>query len=145
VDFSATDAYSNAGVSDNLTNFTSLPPPANIATLSLDGDGDYVVVPDNSSLHTSDAFTVEAWIYINEHVFAAPVIWKGEMIGWGPKYTYRVCTMPDGGMTWGACVEEMEGWFHTVRCGTQQRNVVSCCGNSRWHYRESLCQWNRGR
>lgn len=89
------------------------------------GDGDYVEVPDNPTLHTADAFTVEAWININEHVDHAPVIWKGEMIGWGPNYTYRIATIPVDGLTWGACVEEIEGWFTT-------RGVVSDKG--KWYH-----------
>lgn len=31
--------------------------------LSLDGDGDYVEVPDSTSLHIENQITMEAWVY----------------------------------------------------------------------------------
>jgi len=35
------------------------------STLSLDGDGDYVTVPDSSTLRLSGAFTISAWVKLN--------------------------------------------------------------------------------
>ena len=50
--------------------------PAQNQVLSLDGDGDYVIVPDSPSLNPSSALTLEAWI--KPHALTGEFIAKDE-------------------------------------------------------------------
>ncbi|KAA3657835.1 MAG: LamG domain-containing protein [Calditrichaeota bacterium] len=45
--------------------------------LALDGDGDYVVIPDSPSLDMPNSFTITAWIFLNEYTEWASVVTKG--------------------------------------------------------------------
>jgi len=81
--------------------------------LSFDGVDDYVEIPDHPSLHLPEGMTIAAWINVNVGVNHAAVAWKGEMIGWGANFSWRVATTSDTGMTWGRCVEGAEEYFAT--------------------------------
>lgn len=45
--------------------------------LALDGDGDFVQVPDAPSLDMTDGLTIAAWIYLDEYTDWASVVTKG--------------------------------------------------------------------
>jgi hypothetical protein len=68
--------------------------------LDFDGDGDGVTVADNASLQLPDSLTLACWIFARTGVDHGAVAWKGEMIGWGANFNYRIATTGDG-LTWG--------------------------------------------
>lgn len=80
--------------------------------LDFDGDGDGVIIDDNASLQMADALTVAAWIYPRVGVDHGGVVWKGEMVGWGPNFNYRIATTGDG-LTWGTTSGGDENYFAT--------------------------------
>jgi len=61
-----------------------------------------------------DAFTVGAWINVRaaaaDH---AGIVWKGEKIGWGFEYNYRIAETTGPGLTWGTCTADAENYFAT--------------------------------
>jgi hypothetical protein len=81
--------------------------------LSFDGVDDYVEIPDHPSLHLPEGLTVAAWMNVNVGGNHAAVCWKGEMIGWGANFSWRIATTSDTGMTWGRCAEGAENYFAT--------------------------------
>ncbi len=78
-----------------------------------DGKDDGVTVPDSASLQLPDALTVAAWIYVRKFVDHAGVCWKGEKIGWGANFNWRIATTGDG-LTWGTTTGGTENWFATA-------------------------------
>ncbi len=80
--------------------------------LDFDGDGDGVTVADNASLQLPDAFTVACWIKARTGVDHGGVVWKGEKIGWGANFNYRIATTGDG-LTWGTTSGGDENYFAT--------------------------------
>ena len=90
--------------------------------LKFDGTDDYVEVPDSPSLHLPEGLTVAAWINVNVSGNHAAICWKGEKIGWGPNFSWRVAVNTGNNMTWGRCVEGGEKYFATgdVLPGTGQ-------------------------
>ncbi|MBC8231984.1 LamG domain-containing protein [bacterium] len=82
--------------------------------LSFDGVDDYVEIPDHPSLHLPEGMTIAAWINVNVGVNHAAVAWKGEMIGWGANFSWRVATTSDTDLTWGRCTEGAENYFATA-------------------------------
>ncbi|MFQ6040846.1 MAG: LamG domain-containing protein [Candidatus Poribacteria bacterium] len=82
--------------------------------LSFDGQkGSYVEVPDDKSLQQENALSVSAWIYVRQGKNHSAIAFKGEKIGWGDLYMFRVATTSNTGMTWGVCWPGTEGWFAT--------------------------------
>jgi len=47
------------------------------SALSLDGDGDYVVIQDDPSLDMTNGFTIAAWIYLESYTEWASLVTKG--------------------------------------------------------------------
>lgn len=82
------------------------------ACLDFDGDGDGVTVADNASLQLPDALTVAAWIFPRTGVDHGGICWKGEKIGWGANFNYRIATTGDG-LTWGTTSGGNENYFAT--------------------------------
>ena len=82
--------------------------------LKFDGVDDYVQIPDDKSLHLPEGLTVTAWINVTVGGDHAAICWKGEMIGWGANFSFRICTTSDTDMTWGRCVEGAEKYFATA-------------------------------
>jgi len=90
--------------------------------IEFDGIDDYIEIPDDESFHLPDGLTVAAWINVNVAGDHAAICWKGEMVGWGANFSWRVCTTSDTGMTWGRCSTGSENYFATggVLPGTGQ-------------------------
>lgn len=90
--------------------------------IEFDGIDDYIEIPDDESFHLPDGLTVAAWININVGGDHAAICWKGEKIGWGANFSWRVCTTSNTGMTWGRCIPGGEKYFATgdVLPGTGQ-------------------------
>ncbi len=90
--------------------------------IEFDGIDDYIEIPDDESFHLPYGLTVAAWININVGGDHAAICWKGEQIGWGANFSWRVCTTSDTGMTWGRCRAGSEDYFATsdVLPGTGQ-------------------------
>jgi hypothetical protein len=82
--------------------------------LSFDGVDDYVEIPDHPSLHLPEGMTIAAWMNVNVGNNHAAIAWKGEMVGWGANFSWRVCTTSDTDMTWGRCTEGAENYFATA-------------------------------
>ena len=61
---------------DNLSSYLKASQAGGYA-LYFDGDGDYVMVPDDASLDLTDAFTIAAWINIETYVEWASIVTKG--------------------------------------------------------------------
>jgi hypothetical protein len=89
--------------------------------LDFNGD-DGVEIPLSPVLELPNAFTVACWIYPratkdaagNDH---AGVVWKGSLIGWGTDvYNYRIATVDDAGITFGACGGGVESHFKDSVC-----------------------------
>ena len=80
--------------------------------LDFDGDGDGVTVADDPSLQLPDALTVACWIKARTGADHGGVVWKGEMIGWGANFNYRIATAGDG-LTWGT-TSAGENYFATA-------------------------------
>jgi hypothetical protein len=80
--------------------------------LDFDGDGDGITVPDDPSLQLEDALTVVCWIKARTGVDHGGICWKGEMIGWGANFNYRMATT-GGGLTWGTTSGGSENYFAT--------------------------------
>jgi len=77
-----------------------------------DGKDDGVTVPDHASLQLPDALTVACWINVRKFVDHAGVCWKGEKIGWGANFNWRIATTGSG-LTWGTTTGGSENWFAT--------------------------------
>jgi hypothetical protein len=89
--------------------------------MDFNGD-DGIEIASSSSLELPNAFTVACWVYPratkdaagNDH---AGVVWKGSLIGWGSDvYNYRVATVDDAGITFGACGGGVESHFKDSVC-----------------------------
>jgi hypothetical protein len=96
---------SNQGETDLYFNIVGGFSSTNIA-LQFDGIDDYVEVLDNVSLQLPTYFTVEAWGYIKslpppgyDHI---PIVWRGNNIGWGNDYHFRIASREGGLVTWGS-------------------------------------------
>lgn len=58
------------------------------------------------------AHTVSYWLYVREGRDHSGV-WKGDKVGWGANFTFRMVTTSSTGLTWGTCSEGAENWFAT--------------------------------
>lgn len=71
--------------------------------------------PHSGSLSTTGAITAEAWAYIESGQPTPdhnPVFWKGNQIGWGANYNFRIAVKEGTNtMTWGVTCGGTEGYF----------------------------------
>ncbi len=82
--------------------------------IDLDGVDDYVEVPNDASMNSmATSFTASAWVFVRGAGDHAGIVWKGEMIGWGENFLFRIATTSDVNLTWGATIPGTEGWFAT--------------------------------
>ena len=58
-------------------------------------------------------FTVGYWLFVRQGRDHSGV-WKGEKVGWGAFFTFRMVTTNDTSMTWGTCSGGTENWFATA-------------------------------
>lgn len=58
------------------------------------------------------AHTVSYWLYVREGRDHSGV-WKGEKVGWGANFTFRMVTTSSNNLTWGTCSGGAENWFAT--------------------------------
>ena len=56
--------------------------------------------------------TVSYWLFVREGRDHSGV-WKGEKVGWGANFTFRMVTTSSTNMTWGTCSGGAENWFAT--------------------------------
>ncbi len=82
--------------------------------IEFDGIDDYIEIPDDDSLHFPEGLTVTAWINVKVSGDHAAVCWKGEKIGWGANFSWRIATATGNNMTWGRCVTGSEKYFATT-------------------------------
>jgi len=76
------------------------------SALSFDGNGDYVDIADNAALQLPWALTVTAWvypIYDGGDYYVDVVAVKGQNVGWGPQFNYRIAMETSNLYTWGVC------------------------------------------
>ncbi|MBM3214209.1 LamG domain-containing protein [Candidatus Poribacteria bacterium] len=82
--------------------------------VDLNGKDAFVEVPHSASMDKmANAYTVSAWAKIRKGGDHSAIVFKGEKIGWGPNFLFRLATTSDTNLTWGACVAGVEGWFAT--------------------------------
>ena len=83
--------------------------------LDVDGSADTrmdVVFNADLEAAVSGPHTIAYWLYIREGVDHAGV-WKGEKVGWGAFFTFRILTTSSTGLTWGTTTGETQNWFAT--------------------------------
>ena len=86
--------------------------------LWFNGVDQYVTVPSSASLEISGDLSVVGWMNVtvgNDH---SAICWKGQGIGWGPRFSWRIATTTDTNITWGRTdgndlFEGAELWFAT--------------------------------
>jgi hypothetical protein len=81
--------------------------------LDFNGKTDGIDIADSESMQLADALTVAAWINIRKLTDQGGICWKGEKIGWGANYNYRISTTADGGIVWGTTTKKIEFYFST--------------------------------
>ncbi|MHC4396823.1 MAG: LamG-like jellyroll fold domain-containing protein [Planctomycetota bacterium] len=84
--------------------------------LSFDGNGDYVDIADNTALQLPSALTVTAWvypIYDGGDYYVDVIAVKGQNVGWGPQFNYRIAMENSNLYTWGVCKSGSELFFHS--------------------------------
>jgi hypothetical protein len=69
--------------------------------LWFNGTDQYISVPDSPSLQIPGDLTVAAWMNVTVGNNHAAICWKGQGIGWGPRFSWRIATTSDTSMTWG--------------------------------------------
>jgi len=68
----------------------------------------------STKVQLPDALTVAAWINVRANAADhAGIVWKGEKIGWGFEYNYRIAVTTNPGLTWGTCTAAAENYFAT--------------------------------
>lgn len=105
--------------------------------LQFNGKDGFVEIPDSDSLHLPDAITVAAWMNVTSGGNHAAICWKGNMVGWGPNFSWRVATTSDTNMTWGRCNAGTEGWFATdnvISTGTWYHVALMGDGTQMWAF-----------
>ncbi len=60
-----------------------------------------------------EAFTVSCWLFVRNGIDHSAVVWKGEKIGWGDNFTFRMATTSNNNLTWGVTHAGEECWFLT--------------------------------
>ena len=84
--------------------------------LSVDGVDGYVEIPHVAAYDAmASGYTVSAWANVRSigAIDHGGIVFKGEKIGWGPLFLFRVATINETDITWGGCAEGVEGWFRT--------------------------------
>jgi predicted phosphodiesterase len=86
-------------------------------SLSLDGYGDYIEIPDSSSL-TAMKKGLTGMVWANQERLAGagekdhnPMMVKGPSVGWGPNYLFRMIVRDNGAAGWGVCCDTNEYSF----------------------------------
>ncbi len=86
--------------------------------LALDGEYDYVEIPDNENYHVDDGLTGMVWADINRVANMSegendhnPLMIKGVTTGWGTNYLYRMCLRTTGKLTYGLSFDYHNGEF----------------------------------
>ena len=83
--------------------------------LEFDGVDDYVNIQDNISLRLPSTLTVEAWVkptYDGRNYYADAIVVKGQNVGWGPYFNYRIAMENQNLYTWGVTRSGTELFFH---------------------------------
>lgn len=81
--------------------------------MSFDGVKDsHISVPHSKDFEMDTTFSVSAWWNVRQGRNHSG-IWKGDKVGWGPNFWFRMVTTSDTSMTWGVCWAGTEGWFAT--------------------------------
>ena len=108
------------GINDGIIHGASFGPGRIGDAIDLNGVDNYVEIPHDSSMDTmSTGYTISAWAFIRSTqttgtgIDHGGVVFKGEGIGWGPLFLFRIATINDTDMTWGGCSDGVEGWFRT--------------------------------
>jgi len=87
--------------------------------LWFNGVDQYVTVPSSASLEIAGDLSVVGWMNVtvgNDH---SGICWKGQGIGWGPRFSWRIATTNDANITWGRTTGDevdfagSEDWFLT--------------------------------
>jgi len=60
-----------------------------------------------------EAFTFSVWVFVRNGVDHSAIVWKGEKIGWGANFTFRLATTSNSNITWGTTQGGEECWFAT--------------------------------
>jgi len=103
--------------------------------LSFDGSGDYVDIPDDSTLQLSSSLTVVAWFKPdNQGTVDHDVICvKGSNVGWGANFNWRVLQRTTSTYTWGVGQSDgTEAWFNggTVYANSWQFVALTADGSN---------------
>jgi hypothetical protein len=77
-------------------------------------------------MEQENEFTVSAWIYVRQGRNHSAVVWKGEKVGWGPNFMWRICTTSNTGMTWGVSIAGTECWYATDNVITPKEWYFVC-------------------
>lgn len=81
--------------------------------MDFNGKDGFVEVKDGPGLKLPGDLTVAGWMNVRKGNNHAAICWKGEKIGWGPLFNWRVATTADKNMTWGRTAGGTEAWFAT--------------------------------
>ena len=83
--------------------------------LDVDGSADTRVEIEVKDLDKffEEAFTFSVWLFVRNGVDHSAVVWKGEKIGWGANFTFRLATTSNTSVTWGTTQGGEECWFAT--------------------------------
>lgn len=81
--------------------------------MSFDGLKDsHISVPHSKDFEHDTNFSVSAWWNVRQGRNHSG-IWKGDKVGWGPNFWFRMVTTSNTSMTFGVCWLGTEGWFAT--------------------------------
>ncbi len=83
--------------------------------LDVDGSDDTRVdIEFNADLEkvVEGPHTLSYWLYVRNGANHSGV-WKGEKVGWGANFTFRIVTTSSTGLTWGTTSGGTENWFAT--------------------------------
>lgn len=69
--------------------------------------------------------TVAYWIYVRNGADHSGV-WKGEKVGWGAHFTFRIVTTSSTGVTWGTTSGGAENWFATDGAIEPEEWILLC-------------------
>ena len=95
--------------------------------LDFNGTTDGIDIADSKSVQLPDALTVAAWVNVRtDTVDHAGIVWKGEKIGWGGEYNYRIAVTTNPGLTWGTCTANAENYFATDKVFNNGNWVYAC-------------------
>jgi len=102
--------------------------------IDVDGVDNWVEIPHDSSMDSmASGYTVSAWINVRTGVDHGGIAFKGEGIGWGAFFTFRMATTDDTSLTWGGCPEGTEGWFATADAySTGEWTHVALTADGQW-------------